>query len=103
MGQNEELSDKDLTLKTVMLLALTAIIRCSDLHILDSTYMAIGTDKIVFNLPGRPKNCRKRGQKPEPVVFRTSGSNLCPVGTIKAYIERTKSWREKNNESKFFW
>ena len=102
LGEEERLSNKDLTLKTVMLMALTAIKRCSDLHILDVRFMATGTDKVIFQLNERPKNFKKKGGKPDPIIFSASGESLCPVSTIKAYIERTKPWREANSETKFF-
>ena len=82
-------------------MALTAIKRCSDLHILDVRFMASGSDKVIFQLNERPKNFKRKGRKPEPITFLASGGSLCPVLT-KAYIERTKPWREENSESKFF-
>ena len=99
---DENLSNKDLNLKTCMLLALTAIKRCSDLHILDTKFMAVGEDKIIFKLGERPKNCRKKGEAPDPITFQATGGTLCPVMTSKVYIDRTKAWREENSESKFF-
>ena len=95
-------SDKDLTLKTTMLMALTAIKRCSDLHFLDNRFMALGEDKIVFKLLGKPKNFRKKGKVPDPITFWASGLDLCPVATIKAYIDCTAPWREENAEAQFF-
>ena len=102
LGPEENLSNKDLTLKTVMLMALTALKRCSDLHILDTRFMALGETKVVFKLSEKPKGFRRKGKTPEPVEFFTSGAELCPVSTIKNYIERTKTWREANSETKFF-
>ena len=84
-----------------MLSALTAIKRCSELHILDTKYMAIGTDKIIFQLAIRPKNFKGKGKKPDPIVFKASGGALCPVESIKAYIERTKPWRSEQNSRLF--
>ena len=102
LGDDRSLSDKDLTLKTAMLMALTAIKRCSDLHILDKRFMAVGKDKIVFKILGKPKNFRGKGKLPDPVTYWASGSELCPVSTINAYIERTTPWREENPETQFF-
>eukprot|EP00111_Clytia_hemisphaerica_P012654 TCONS_00037227-protein len=102
LGKDQELTNKDLTLKTVMLMALTAIKRCSDLHIFDTRYMAVGENKIVFKLSQKPKGFRKKGKSPKPVCFIASGVRLCPVSTIKSYIDRTKAWREENGETRFF-
>ena len=64
LGEDEQLSNKNLTFKTVMLLALTAIKRCSELlSILDVRFMAVGQNKVIFQLAERPKNCRAKGKK----------------------------------------
>ena len=102
LGKDDQLSNKDLTLKTAMIMALTAIKRCSDLHILDTKFMALGENKIIFKLGEKPKGFRKKGKLPTPVKYLASGTDLCPVATIKHYVERTKTWREKNKESRFF-
>ena len=80
----------------------STIKRCSDLHILDTKYMALGKDKIIFQLAEKTKNFKKKGQKPDPIIFKTSGGTLCPVSTIKSYIDRTKTWRDTDSKSKFF-
>ena len=85
-----------------MLMALTAVKRCSDLHILDTRYMAIGEDKVIFKLNEKPKGFRKKGETPKPIEYKASGSDLCPVSIIKIYFERTKVWRQNNDETKFF-
>lgn len=100
---DNSLSGKDLTIKTTMLMALTAIKRCSELHFLDNRFMALGEDKIVFKLLGKPKNFRKISKVPDPITFWASGLDLCPVSTIKAYIDRTAPWREgENAETQFY-
>ena len=102
LGDDETLSNKDLTHKTVMLMALTAIKRCSDLHLLDNRFMAIGEDKVVFKILGKPKNFKCKGKIPEPVTFWASGVELCPVSIIRAYVNRTETWRKGNSQTKFF-
>ena len=83
LGEVERLSNKDLALKTVMLMALTAIKRCSDLHILDVRFMATGTDKDIFQLNERQKTSRKK-EANRPNYFLNIRGSLCPVSTIKA-------------------
>jgi len=102
LGDDETLSNKDLTHKTVMLMALTAIKRCSDLHLLDNRFMAIGEDKVGFKILGKPKNFKCKGKIPEPVTFWPSGVELCPVSTIRAYVNRTETWRKGNSQTSFF-
>jgi len=72
LDSEENLSDKDITLKTVMLMAITAIKRCSELQMLTIEHMAIGKSKVIFQLPERPKNCKKKGGKPVLIVFLAS-------------------------------
>ena len=102
MIPEDDLSNKDLTLKVVMLMALTSIKRCSELQMLDTQHMAVGENKVIFQPSERPKNCKKKGGKAPPVTFITSGGELCPVASIKSYLKRTNSWRKENSESKFF-
>ena len=60
LGEDVRLSDKDLTLKTAMLMGLTTIKRCCDLHILDVRFMASGSDKVIFQLNERSKNFKRK-------------------------------------------
>ena len=85
-----------------MLLGITAIKGASDLHLLDTKYKALGAGKVIFYLSGKPKHFRKQGGEPDPIVFTSSVDTLCPVGTVKAYLERTTSWRENNSETNSF-
>lgn len=100
--EDDKLSNKDLSLKTAMLLALAKIKRCSDLQILDTRYMALGEDKVVFRLAEKPKNFRTKGTIPPPIEYKSIGGSLCPVRTIKSYVVRTTPWREKNKATRFF-
>ena len=99
MRDDSNLSNKDLTFKTAMLLALTAMKRASKLHILDVRYMAVGEDRVRFQLAERPKHIRKRRGRPDPIKYLASEKTFCPVTTIKAC---TASWRENNLESRLF-
>ena len=58
MADLGDLSFKELTLKTVMLMALSNADRASDLHLLDLRYMQIQPDKIKFSVPGLSKTRR---------------------------------------------
>ena len=88
MGKDDSLVDKDLTLKLTMLLSLTCLKRASELHLLNIQYMAMGETKVIFHLDNKPKHFRKRGQKPNPIEFVSSGEALCPVTTLKVYLDR---------------
>jgi len=64
--------------------------------------MALGANKIIFQLATRPKKFKIKGRKPDPIVFKTSDSELCRVETIKAYLRRSKPWWEENKDTQFF-
>ena len=55
-GYSESLSDKFLTLKLVMLMALTSASRASAIHHLDIRYMVKGNGKYVFKFHGINKS-----------------------------------------------
>ena len=63
LGDNSTLSNKCLTLKLSMLLAISSAGRCSDLRALDVRYMSIKDSSIVFELAQLTKS-RQKGQNP---------------------------------------
>ena len=100
LGCDANLSDKQLTLKLSMLLALASAGRSSDLRALDLRYMTVKESCIVFEL-GRLTKCRKKGQCPLKLTFTAFDTNpdLCAVSTINCYLERTKGWRSDCNKN----
>ena len=99
--EDSKISDKDLTLKTAMLLALTSVKRASEMHLLNIKFMSLGETKIVFQFGEKPKHFRKKGKRPDPVNFYASGEVLCPVQTLKHYLNRTQTWRNDDESSLF--
>ena len=83
LGCDANLSDKQLTLKLSMLLALASAGRSSDLRALDLRYMTVKESCIVFEL-GRLTKSRKKGQCPLKLTFTAFDTNpdLCAVSTI---------------------
>ena len=94
LGANEGLTLRQLTLKTVMLLALTRPSRSADLSQLDIHWRSHQCDAVTF----RPAHLAKqnRSSKHIPDFFFPCFKDdplICPVVTLKAYEERTKEFR----------
>ncbi|XP_042877619.1 uncharacterized protein LOC122256772 [Penaeus japonicus] len=96
------LSLKDLTLKLVMLLALTQAARVQTLHLLILKAIIIGKDFICMWLAGNVKQCRpKFNVQFIKVKAYEKDKNLCAFETLKIYISRTKHLRSNvDDESK---
>ncbi|CAB4037589.1 Hypothetical predicted protein, partial [Paramuricea clavata] len=91
---NSNLSDKQLTSKVSMLLALASAGRSSELRALDLRFMTMTDSSIIFEL-GRLTKSRRKGQKPIKLIFNSCQSDplLCVVSVITSYVDRTKRWR----------
>ena len=97
LGHNHSLSLRQLTLKTVVLLALTRPSRSVDLCRLDTktrTYIASG---VIL----KPTHLSKQSQASNPITdffFPSFNQDtcLCPVETLKAYQSQTLLFRGMN-------
>lgn len=101
--RNELLSPKQLTLKLVMLLAIIAVNRGSEIHKLNIKFKGITKDKAVFSFGTTVKHFR-RGKKTPPIEFYAMPSepNLCPILTLNCYLDLSKDWRKSDAESQLF-
>ena len=96
-GCVEALSDKLLTLKLVMLLALTSASRSSAIHHLDIRYKVKYNEKYVFKFHKLHKSWRYGKPSPDVEFYKFSDDkDLCVVTTIDEYINRTEKWRGEN-------
>ena len=96
LGSNENLSLKQLTWKTTMLLALTRPSRSADLSNLDITGRQYRPEGVAF----LPCTLAKQSRQGKPIAefFFPSfphDTTLCPVTTLRAYEERTRDLRAK--------
>ena len=90
-----ELSLKDLSRKTVMLLALAMAARSSDLHLLDLRFMSDQSEFIRFQIAALTKT--RRSGPPRGVTIKRlidDDQSLCPVSTLRVYLTRTASLRQ---------
>ena len=96
-GQNEDLSDKYLSYKLTMLLALTSASRVLGLQHLDVRFMTKGTNNYMFSFGKLRKAWRKRKFPPSLKVYSfEEDTKLCVVATLEDYHKRTKVWRGKD-------
>jgi len=90
-----ELSDKMLTVKVVMLLALASVSRGHELQHLDIRYMSRSNGTVKFDFSKLTKSWRN-GKAPLSNSFKSFIHNtvLCPVLSLDAYLARSHPWRE---------
>ena len=93
MADPADLSFKELTLKTVMLMAFANADRASDLHILDVRYMQSQSNKVKFTVAALSKT--RRSGPPRELEYSRFEDNpkLCPVKFLLAYVDKTKDKR----------
>ena len=103
MGSSQELSLKHLTLKLVMLVALTTAQRGQSLHHLDTLNMVHEETAYTFMLDSNLKQS-KPGRSTSDLVVKFSAyphdRNLCVVNTCSVYLDKTKALR--GSESRLF-
>ena len=99
-GDNDQLSNKELTLKVTIILDLTSSSRISALHILDLNHMIKTNEYYEFRFHKLHKSWR-RGESPSSLKIYAIPSDkpLYVVAALEWYIERTSIWREKNQAS----
>ena len=94
LGANTDLNLKELTMKTVMLLALTRPSRSADLSRLNLQMRSFKSNGVVF----RPAHLAKQSRSSKPMAdfFFPSFDDdptICPMVTLRAYEERTEGFR----------
>ena len=90
-GQNEDLSDKYLTYKLTMLLALTSASRVLGLQHLDIRFMTKGTNNYMFTF-GKLHEAWRKGKSPPSLRIYSfeEDTKLCLIAALEDYLERTK-------------
>ena len=97
-GDNDQLSNKELTLKVTILLALTKSSRTSALHILDLNHMIKTSGYYEFRSRKLHKSWRRDESPPSLKIYAfPSDKALCVVAALDYYIERSSIWREKKS------
>lgn len=95
----KELTLKDLTFKTTMLLALLSGQRCQTLHLLLLSGMVLQNDSCVFKINSLLKTSRP-GRHLSELTFSAypPDNRLCPILCLAAYVDRTKQLRNGSDQ-----
>ena len=102
-GPSSTLSLQDLTVKTAMLLALTRPCRGADLAELDLSNQSYIPEGVVFHPHHLSKQSRPSHHSVSFFFSKFEEDKcLCPVETLKAYEERTSSFRKDPRENRVF-
>ena len=103
MGDTENLTLKQLTLKFVMLVALTTAQRGQSLHLMDTEGMVKEEGTYIFMLNSNIKQS-KPTKSPSELIIRLraypSDNKLCVVNTCSVYLDKTCSVR--GDETRLF-
>ena len=94
LPDNNLLSDKVLTLKLVLLLALTSASRASEMTNLNLRYFNKTPSLYVFYPCSLTKTWRRGEKPPEPIKFYSFPweKKLCVCETLEAYFQKRESW-----------
>lgn len=103
MKDTQDLTLKDLTLKLVILVALTTAQRGQSLHLMDTADMIKEKDSLIFMLASAIKQTKPGRPSSELTVKLTAyphDEKLCVVRTCLTYLDKTKTLR--GNETQLF-
>lgn len=92
----ERLSLKDLTLKLTALLALSSAQRVQTLKLLKINLLSFFGDYVVFTIDELTKTARPGKTLQKVKLNKFTNENLCPIHTLKFYVQKTKDIRKCN-------
>ena len=100
----DKLTLKELTLKLVVLIALLTGQRYRTIHALDITCMSLKDDKCTFFFVNTVLKHTRRGTHLAPIELHAfpNNGNLCVITTLKEYLRKTSSLREKQCSTELF-
>ena len=95
LGPNAGLTQKELTLKLTMLLALVSRARGHELHAINPEAISWHEDKVVCHILGMTKTkTMSRPQKAFELLRLKESNNIDPVQCLKSYLNMTANQRE---------
>ena len=94
LGENQALSDKNITLKLSVLLAITSAHRGAELKQLKVSLMNLHDEFVDFTFSGKLKTS-KQGKNDLSSKFHqfTEDQRVCPVLCLREYLDRSRNWR----------
>ena len=101
LGPNEGLSLKNITMKLVVLAALTSGQRCQSLSLMNINSVQIGTNYVKFVIEELTKTSQVGKPRTEVNVIAYPHDHLlCVTSVLKVYLQKTKKFR--SSEKKLF-
>lgn len=101
LGATESLTLKQITLKTVLIVALSAFIRVSELASIGFKSLRFEETEVRFSLL-KPRKAQSSGPLPNIILKRNpQDPQLCPVICLKAYVEKTRELRNGDSGELF--
>ena len=94
LGENQSLSDKNITLKLSLLLAITSAHRGAELKKLKVSLMNLHEEFVDFSLEGNLKTS-KQGKKNRVSKFHQfkDDERVCLLACLQEYLARSRGWR----------
>ncbi len=88
--------------KVVTLLALTTLLRCSEITSIQTETIEFSGSKVSFGLGALRKSQRSGPLKRYSLSEWTQNRALCPLTCLRTYLERTRSLRSSHNGKQLF-
>ena len=93
------MSEKYLTYKLVILMALNSPFRASTMHCLNVGFMAKPEDAYIFTFHKLHKSWRKVKAPPKLYFYKyPKDQKLCVVSALNEYLKGTKTWRTNGDK-----
>ena len=94
LGENQALSDKNITLKLSLLLAITSAHRGAELKQLKVSLMNLHEEFVDFSFNVKLKTS-KQGKKDSSSKFHqfNDDQRVCPLVCLRTYLDRSREWR----------
>ena len=101
LGPNDQLNIRSLSLKLSTLFTLATLLRVSELAAISTRSLVVSPQAASFSL-NRPRKAQHSGAlRSFTLQPFESNANLCPVGCIAVYLDRTADLRPSNSDYLF--
>jgi len=95
---SEKITNKLLTIKLTLLLALTSASRAHEICYLDTNYLIKHSSCYTFHFEKLTKTAKPGNSRPVIKFEHFLDKNLCVCHHIDLYLERSKSWRKEETQ-----
>lgn len=101
LGDNNSITLAELTGKTVILIALTSLLRVSEIASISFPSISFSQSGVRFSL-SRPRKSQHSGPLQKLFIPEFVDSSRCPVKALESYIDRSWVWRQPSSDSSLF-